>query len=156
MNMPRAEFLSGMLPTEEITPPSNWTNRFAGKIVIFESDWRFDGEANILHLIKDWRRMQGLHATAGFCHEVTFPDCPTVSVMAWTPFLAFQHRVPNNKNLAPKRLVYFTQGKDLLRWKRATWESRGHSAKTSYMVHSSCYTPTGEWLRRDYLFTFNG
>jgi hypothetical protein len=131
-------------------------DRFAGRIVIFEADWRFDGEVNILHQIQDWRREQRLHPTAGFCHQVSFPGCPTVSVIAWTPFLAFQHRRPNNTQLPPKRLYYFMCREDLLNWKRATWTKERLVADTSYMVHRTCHAPTGEHIKNGYLFSFDG
>lgn len=151
MNAPYAEFLRGAQPGES-TPlrPED----YSGKIIIFEADRRFEPEAVLSQRVLKWKRKRGLSPEAGHLHIVQFPDAPTVDVLAWTPFRAFQFRVPNDEHLPPTHRVFFPDSRSLVNWKRLYWEKQRYQQNRHFMAHATCYHSSGELLTASRLLTF--
>lgn len=151
MNAPYAEFLRGAQPGESITA---CPEAYSGKIVIFEADRRFEPHADLGQRILKWKRKQGLRPEDGYTHAIAFPDAPTVDILAWTPFRAFQFRVPNNDQLPPSNRIFFTDSRSLVRWKRQHWEKHPSLTEWPFTAHATCYHPSGERLLTSRLLTF--
>ncbi len=151
MNAPYAEFLRGAEPGEPIfTRPEV----YSGRIIIFEADRRFEPMADLSQRVLKWKRKRGLSPDDGHIHPIEFPELSDIDAVAWTPFRAFQFRVPNDQNRPPSRRVFFTSSRALIKWKRQYWKEMRLPADYPFMVHASCHHPSGERLVESRLLTF--
>lgn len=151
MNMPHAEFICGM---PQLSHP-NWREPYSRKVFIFERHRLHEPGRDLGYLIARWLKKKQHTPQAGYVHRVQFPEQPAMEMLAWTTHRAFQAVVPTDVHRAPEHVLLFTHDRALLQWKRDYWERRGLLPNHPFIVHTTCFDPSGQRMRGK-LLTFDG